>query len=134
MIEVKEGLKENWIEIFFQQINQTSMKRDDFDKFKKAYESRNVIISLWEHDNLVAFGSMLTDWTMNSIIYDVVVNKNYERQGYGKRVMKELMNRAPESRFYLTSTFGNEDFYKKLGFKKHKTAFALYPTDSPYLE
>jgi predicted N-acetyltransferase YhbS len=35
---------------------------------------------------------------------------------------------------HLTSTFGNEEFYKKLGFKKHKTAYAKYPFQSKYLE
>ena len=35
---------------------------------------------------------------------------------------------------HLTSTFGNEDFYKKLGFKKHKTAYSKYPFPSKYIE
>ena len=119
MIKVCEGLNKGWIELFFQEINNTSMKRDDFASFKKAYESRDVIISIWENELLIAFGSMLTDWTMNSIIYDVVVKKQFERKGFGKKIMDELMKKAPESRFYLTSTFGNEDFYKKLGYKKY---------------
>jgi histone acetyltransferase (RNA polymerase elongator complex component) len=61
-------------------------------------------------------------------------NRAVPKKGFGKRIMKELMARAPGSRFYLTSTFGSEDFYRKLGFKKHKTAFALYPSESPYFE
>lgn len=134
MIEVKEGLRENWIEVFYEEINKTSMKRNDFEVFQKAYESRDIVLSIWSGGQLVAFGSMLSDWTMNSVIYDVVVTKNFERKGYGKQVMDELMKRAPGSRFSLTSTFGSEEFYKKLGFKKHKTAFALYPNASPYLE
>ncbi len=75
MIEVKEGLKEDWIELFFKEINETSMKRSDYQQFKNAYENRDVILSLWNGNNLVGFGSMLTDWHMNSIIYDVVFNK-----------------------------------------------------------
>lgn len=31
-------------------------------------------------------------------------------------------------------TFGNEDFYKKLGYRKHKTAFALFSGESDYVE
>ena len=85
MIKVCEGLNKGWIELFFQEINNTSMKRDDFASFKKAYESRDVIISIWENELLIAFGSMLTDWTMNSIIYDVVVKKQFERKGFGKK-------------------------------------------------
>ncbi len=133
-MEIKEGFTDQQIQLFFTAINETSMKRPDFNKFLKAYQSRDVILSFWENETLVAFGSMLTDWTMNSIIYDVVVTAAFQKKGYGKMIMEELMKRAPETRFYLTSTFGNEEFYKKLGFKKHKTAFALYQTQSPYLE
>lgn len=40
-----------------------------------------------------------------------------------------------ESLLYgLTSSFMAIDFYKKLGFKKHKTGMAKYPSKSTYLE
>lgn len=134
MMNFKDGFDDDIIQQFFAAINETSMKRPDFKKFLKAYESRDVVLSLWDDQTLVGFGSMLTDWTMNSIIYDVVVVKDFQKKGYGKKIMNELMKKAPETRFYLTSTFGNEDLYRNLGFKKHKTAFALYPGNSPYLE
>lgn len=134
MIQFKDGINDNLLEIFFSEINKTTMKRPDFAKFKKAYESRPIVLSLWDDSQLIGFGSMLTDWTMNSIIYDVVVLEKFQKHGFGKKIMTELMNKAPGTRFFLTSTFGNEDFYKKLGFRKHKTAFALYEGDSPYLE
>jgi GNAT superfamily N-acetyltransferase len=134
MLKLKEGFNDHQIQLFFSAINETSMKRPDFKKFLKAYESRDVVLSLWEEDKLIGFGSMLTDWTMNSIIYDVVVVNEFQKLGFGKKIMQELMQKAPETRFYLTSTFGNEEFYRHLGFRKHKTAFALYPSDSPYLE
>ena len=110
------------------------MKRTDFKKFKKAYENRDVVLSLWEDSKLVGFGTMLTDWSMTSAIHDVVVTESFKGLGYGKRIMDELMKLVPGSRFFLTSTFGHEDFYKKLGFKKHKTAFAHYQNESAYLE
>jgi GNAT superfamily N-acetyltransferase len=134
MIEFREGFDELVVKKFFTAINETSMKRPDFDKFLKAYQSRDVVLSLWDGQALIGFGSMLTDWTMNSIIYDVVVVEEFQKRGFGKKIMQELMTKAPDTRFYLTSTFGNEEFYKNMGFRKHKTAFALYPGDSPYLE
>lgn len=138
-IKLKEGLEPGWCEQFFEAINLTSMKRSDFTLFKKAYESRSLVLSLWDHaDNskpvLVGFATLLTDWAMNSVVYDVVVCQAYQKQGFGKKLMEELMERVPGTRIYLTSTFGHEEFYKKLGFKKHKTAYALYPSYSPYLE
>lgn len=134
MISLREGISERDLLVFFKAINETSMKRSDFSRFKKAYENRDVVLSLWHEEELVGFGSMLTDWSMNSIIYDLVVTQKFQKKGFGKRLMEELMAKVPGSRFYLTSTFGHENFYKGLGFRKHKTAFALYPTESTYLE
>ncbi len=48
--------------------------------------------------------------------------------------MNELMKGNEHICIYVTSTFGNEPFYSKLGFKKHKTAYAKYPYESEYLE
>ena len=134
MPEFKEGFNDHQIQLFFSAINETSMKRMDFNKFKKSYEARNVVLSLWDDEVLIGFGTMITDWTINSMIFDVVVIEKFQKLGFGKKIMEELMSKAPETRFYLTSTMGNEDFYRKLGFRKHKNAFALYKEDSPYLE
>ena len=48
--------------------------------------------------------------------------------------MEALLRGNEHLLVYLTSTFGNEGFYSKLGFKKHKTAYAKYPCESEYLE
>jgi hypothetical protein len=48
--------------------------------------------------------------------------------------MGELLNGNESLLIGLTSAFGAEDFYYKLGFKKHKTALAKYPGKSIYLE
>lgn len=52
-------------------------------------------------------------------------------------IMEKLIEKAPHTCIHLTSTFGHEEFYLKVGFKPHKTAMALYPgkmAESPYLE
>jgi predicted N-acetyltransferase YhbS len=44
---------------------------------------------------------------------DVVVVERFQNRGIGKALMHELMSKTPDARFYLTSTLGNEEFYKK---------------------
>jgi len=48
--------------------------------------------------------------------------------------MRRLVAKAPETCISLTSTFGNEAFYEKLGFRRQKAAFGKYPFPSEYLE
>ena len=57
--------------------------------------------------------------------------------GVGQKVVQALISKAPHTCIHLTSTFGNEPFYERIGFRKHKTAMAIYPEqmkNSPYLE
>ena len=71
---------------------------------------------------------------MYSSIYDVVVDPEFQKQGIGRAIIQRLVQKAPGTCIHLTSTFGNEDFYKRIGFKRHKTAFGKYPWPSNYLE
>jgi len=48
--------------------------------------------------------------------------------------MKELVKGYENLSIHLTSRFGVEGLYRKLGFKKHKNAYARYPYRSEYLE
>ncbi|MBI3534783.1 MAG: GNAT family N-acetyltransferase [Deltaproteobacteria bacterium] len=78
---------------------------------------------------LVGVGRMLSDGEMYSSIFDVVVDPENQGQGVGRLLMEALIEKAPNTCIHLTSTFGNEMFYYKLGFRKHRTAMALYPEE-----
>ncbi len=100
----------------------------------ESFKRRNIVISAWNNKNLVGIGTSLSDGFLYSVIFDVVVDPDYQKRGIGKTIIELIMKENPSKSYLLTSTFGNEDFYKKLGFKKHKTAFAKLPTSSQYLE
>ncbi|MBN2794575.1 MAG: GNAT family N-acetyltransferase, partial [Clostridia bacterium] len=56
-----------------------------------------------------------------------------QKQGIGKGIIDHLM-KDEHLLFGLTSSFVAQEFYEKLGFKRHKTAVAKYPGQSTYLE
>jgi ribosomal protein S18 acetylase RimI-like enzyme len=134
---LREKYSEAWLDQIIAVHNKTEMKRDPSFKemMNKAFAASFAFASVWDGDRLVAFGRMISDGYMYSAIFDVVVDPDYQKKGLGKQVMQSLMSKVPDSRFMLTSTFGNEEFYKKLGFKHHKTGMAMYPggNNSPYL-
>lgn len=131
-----EGFQDSWIDQVIDLHNKTEMKRDmdGKDFFLSAYKNRYAIITAWSEKNLIGFGSMISDGNMYSTIFDVVIDPNFQKLGIGKEIVQRLINKTPQARIHLTSTFGNEEFYKKMGFKKHKTAMAKYPGNSNYLE
>lgn len=138
-IRFEDKYDSKWIDQIIAIHNKTEMKRNSAQKdvIDKAFSLSYAVISAWIEDRLVAVGRMISDGQMYSSIFDVVVDPEFQKMGIGKEVVSRLIAKAPSTCIHLTSTFGNESFYAKLGFKKHKTAMALYPgklATSPYLE
>jgi ribosomal protein S18 acetylase RimI-like enzyme len=108
-------------------------KKKDYVKIRSAFEHSYKVATAWNNDNLVGAARMLSDGICYGMIFDVGVLPEYQKLGIGKGLITELQKDNEHICVHLTSTFGNEDFYKKLGFKAHKTAFAKYPYESDYL-
>ncbi len=137
--DLKYGYDPSWLQPMLEIFNKTEMKRDKkrAAKINQAFLNSQVVTSCWLDSKLVAIGRMITDFEMYSAIFDVVVDPGFQKQNLGRKLMIALIEKAPETCIHLTSTFGNEAFYHKLGFRFHKTAMALYPErfgQTPYLD
>lgn len=138
-INFRDDYSPEWISQILEIHNKTEMKRSESKKqlISDAFSSSFVVVTAWVDNRLIGCGRMISDGQMYSAIFDVVIDPDFQKQNIGQEIMGRLIARAPHTCIHLTSTFGSEEFYKKLGFKKHKTAFALYPekmSSSPYLE
>lgn len=110
------------------------VQNKEYEKIKIAFERSYKVITAWDGEMLIGAGRMLSDGICYGAIFDVGVLPEYQKKGIGKGLMQELLKGEEHMPIHLTSTFGNEDFYKKLGFKKHKTAYSKYPFDTSYVE
>ena len=79
----------------------------------------------WHDGKLVGAARAISDGVISSAVYDVVVDPDYQGQGIGRQVMQALLSRLPKRSVMLVSTHGNEAFYRKLGFRKLRTAYML---------
>lgn len=110
------------------------VKDKNFEKLKIAFERSYKVITAWDGEILVGAGRMISDGICYGTVFDLGVLPEYQRSGIGKGIMNELLLNEEHMPIHLTSTFGNEDFYKKLGFRKHKTAYSKYPFNTNYVE
>jgi ribosomal-protein-alanine N-acetyltransferase len=134
---IRDGYEAGWIDDIIALHNKTEMKRNNAEQVGSAFSSSFAVATAWIGNNLIGCGRMISDGEMYSGIFDVVVDPEFQKQGIGRGIMEHLISKAPKTCIHLTSTFGNENFYGKLGFKKHKTAMALYPSSmaqSSYLD
>ena len=139
MISYKLGLEYiNWSELFDLYKRVGMLKRfienREFDKIQSAFQKSYKVVTAWDEKKLIGSCRMLSDGICYGAIFDVAVLPEYQKKGVGKGLMKLLLKKEESMTIHLTSTFGNEDFYKKLGFKKHKTAYSKYPFESKYVD
>ena len=79
----------------------------------------NVIITLWNKNNLVGFGRATTDQVYRAVLWDIVVSKDVQRVGLGKVIVEELLKDKKINsveKVYLMTT-SSKDFYTQIGFK-----------------
>ena len=139
MIQYRDDFDSEWIDKILEVHNRTEMKRSPEKKqnILSAFEKSSLVISAWQDSRLVGIGRVVSDGQMYTSIFDVVVDPEFQKKGVGREIMERMTRKYSHTCIYLTSTFGNEEFYRKLGFLKHKTGYALYPgkmASSEYLE
>lgn len=75
----------------------------------------------------VGAGRVISDGEYYANVYDIAVLPEHQGSGVGRAIMENLVSRVGEKFILLTTTIGKEGFYRKLGFRRHKTAMAIYP-------
>ena len=99
--------------------NTSWAKHRTLDQIKQMLANSNVIITLWNKNNIVGFGRATTDQVYRAVLWDIVVSKDLQRVGLGKVIVEELLKDKKinsAEKVYLMTTDG-KDFYKQLGFK-----------------
>ena len=139
MIEYRQGCDEiAWSQLgeLYQQVGLVAGygKKGDLKAIERSFRASSKVVTAWNDSKLVGAARAMSDEVCYSSVFDVGVLPEFQRSGIGKGLMKALLSGLEHTRIHLTSTFGNEEFYRRLGFKHHKTAMARYPFESEYLD
>ncbi|MDH6169771.1 ribosomal protein S18 acetylase RimI-like enzyme [Variovorax boronicumulans] len=82
---------------------------------------------VYEEGRLVGAGRALADGLDCSYICDVAVHPDHQGMGLGKAIVAKLVELSRGHRkIILYAVAGKEPFYKKLGFKRMRTAMAIF--------
>lgn len=76
-------------------------------------------VSIYHDSNLIGFGRMISDGIYQTLICDVMVHPEYQKQGIGKMLIESLLIKCNEEGIKWVQLFcakGKEEFYQKLGF------------------
>ncbi len=111
-----KGLKQ--LKILFN--NHAFWAKDRNEKnIKKLLAESTVVISVWEDSRIIGFGRATSDSIYRAVLWDVIVPKDLQGQGLGKKIVEALLNSRKikkAERVYLM-TSNSAKFYNQFGFK-----------------
>ena len=107
-------------------LRHVGMAYDTSDVHRRAFEASHTTVFAYHRNQLIGFGRAISDGVYQVAVYDVAIRPEYQGQGIGTTIMKNILDRISHCNVILYSSPGKEDFYKKLGWRKMKTGMALF--------
>tara|TARA_E500000331_G_scaffold322568_1_gene337530 strand:+ start:196 stop:657 length:462 start_codon:yes stop_codon:yes gene_type:complete len=98
--------------------NTSWAKHREINDLKKMLSNSSVVVSLWEKNTLLGFGRATSDEIYRAVLWDIVVDRNYQNLGLGKIIVNAILESnliSKTEKIYLMTT-NCKKFYSKMGF------------------
>ncbi|KAB2911091.1 MAG: GNAT family N-acetyltransferase [Hyphomicrobiaceae bacterium] len=97
------------------------------DDLKLVFANSMFLCFAFEHRKLVAAGRVIADGRDCAYLCDIAVLPSHQGRGLGKSVVSRLLDRSKRHRkIILYAVPGREGLYRKLGFRRMRTAMAIF--------
>lgn len=98
----------------------------DLSRIARMFVTSNLVISAWSDGTLVGVCRALTDYSYCCYLSDLAVDKAYQRQGIGKRLIAELRDvLGDEVSLILLSAPEAMSYYPGVGFAAADNAYII---------
>lgn len=92
------------------------------EKYKKALSS-SITYLIFENDELCGFARCRNDDGFGIYVYDLLVDKNYRGEEYGRMLMEQACLEFPNDTVYVMSDI--DPYYEKLGYEAEGTIYIV---------
>ena len=94
-------------------------QRRSHKDIRKMLSRSSVIVSMWQGSQLIGFGRATSDGVFRAVLWDIVVDKDYQNLGLGKKIVQAILENPlilkTEKIYIMTTNCG--EFYTKIGFE-----------------
>lgn len=99
---------------------------DDRSILADMIRHANLVVTAWDGDVLVGISRSLTDFSYVAYLADLAVRDSYQKLGIGRELIaRTRAEMGPRSMVVLLAAPAAVDYYPKLGFTKHGSAWVL---------
>ncbi|MBE7541024.1 MAG: GNAT family N-acetyltransferase [Bryobacteraceae bacterium] len=100
----------------------------DRERMLAMWRNANLVITAWDGPLLVGLARSLTDTDYCTYLSDLAVRASHQRQGIGRELVRHTREAAPTATLILLSAPKAVDYYPRLGFTRHESAWTLSPS------
>ncbi|MDJ0660182.1 MAG: GNAT family N-acetyltransferase [Crocosphaera sp.] len=90
---------------------------------KTAVLNSNPVVTVWDAKTMIGFCRGTSDGVYRATIWDVVIHKEYQGLGLGRKLVETALSHPLMSqveRVYLMTTY-QQKFYQKIGFQENQS-------------
>jgi len=103
---------------------------DDRQIMADMLRHANLIVTAWDSDLLVGIARTLTDFSYVGYLSDLAVRASHQRHNIGIQLVQKTREKmGPRSMLVLLAAPKAVDYYPKIGFAKHNSAWTIKAQD-----
>ncbi|MGA2137808.1 MAG: GNAT family N-acetyltransferase [Verrucomicrobiia bacterium] len=105
---------------------------DDFECIRAMVANANLLVTAWHGAQLIGVARSVTDFAYCCYLSDLAVDEKFQKSGIGRQLIHETRLRlGPRCRIVLLAAPKAVDYYPKVGFTRHDSAWVLPPLKGP---
>ena len=103
---------------------------DDPDIFADMLRHANLTVTAWDGELLVGISRTLTDFSYVGYLSDLAVRRSHQKLGIGIELIQKTREKmGPRSMLVLLSAPQAAEYYPRVGFTRHPSAWVLRAGD-----
>lgn len=103
---------------------------DNQETMKNMLKHANLVVTAWDGELLVGIARTLTDFAYVGYLADLAVRASHQRRGIGIELIRQTRARMGlVAMLVLLAAPKAVDYYPKIGFTRHVSAWTLNATD-----
>ena len=101
----------------------------DRDRLQRMIENANLTVTAWHGEHLVGVARALTDFSWCCYLSDLAVDRDYQHQGIGRELVRQVQAEAGEEcSLLLLSAPAAMGYYPKIGLETVQNGWMLKRT------
>jgi len=102
----------------------------DRERMAGMLRHANLVVTAWDGDRLVGIARSVSDFHYATYLSDLAVRLSYQKQGIGIELIRRTQLAAPQATVILLSAPAAVEYYPRVGFTQHQSAWILRPGEA----